>query len=228
MKSWPVCQRWILILMISLDSASLFVAASILLAMVPGPDNLFVMMLSAMHGMRSGLVVVAGLCSGLLIHTSAAALGVSVIFQTSALAFSLLKLFGAGYLLYLAWQAWQESVRVQARRDADWHQQDDAMSSFQLYLRGLVMNVTNPKVTLFFLAFLPQFVEPGQGAVPVQMTQLGILFIASSILVFTGIAWFSGRIGGWLQSSVKAQVWLNRSASLVFLSLAVKLLLAKA
>ena len=207
--------------MIPLNEAILFVMAAMALAMVPGPDNIFVMMLSALNGFKAGIAVVAGLCSGLVVHTMAAAMGISAIFQTSPVAFNVVKILGALYLLYLAWQSWNAgksdtSSGVQA---------PDSLKS--LYIRGLVMNITNPKVTIFFLAFLPQFANPAMGSVTAQMIQLGLLFIASAMLVFTAIAWFAGGLGDWLKHSPKAQTVMNRCASVVFVGLALKLVVSE-
>jgi threonine/homoserine/homoserine lactone efflux protein len=194
-----------------------FFAASLLLGIVPGPDNLFVLSQSALHGRRAGLVVTLGLCTGLIAHTSAVALGVAVIFQTSALAFSLLKYAGAAYLAWLAWGAFRASATrlPQGKRGA--------VGLGKLYRRGILMNVTNPKVSIFFLAFLPQFADPARGPVAVQMFLLGGLFLVASILVFGGVALLAGTVGQWLARSARAQTVLNRLAGLVFLGLALKL-----
>ena len=137
--------------MIPVDALLAFALASLLLALAPGPDNLFVLTESALSGPLAGFAVTLGLCTGLLLHTSAVALGVAAIFQVSALAFTLLKLVGAGYLLYLAWQAWRAPAASLPTAAAT----PPALG--RLYRRGIVMNVTNPKVSIFFLAFLPQF-----------------------------------------------------------------------
>jgi threonine/homoserine/homoserine lactone efflux protein len=143
----------------TIETLSAFFVASALLALAPGPDNVFVLTQSALYGKLSGLVVMLGLCTGLLAHTGAVAFGVAVLFQTSVLAFSLLKVVGAGYLLFLAWQMFRTSPE---RVDMHGNQRK---SLGTLYRRGIVMNVTNPKVSIFFLAFLPQFTDPQLGSV---------------------------------------------------------------
>lgn len=198
-----------------------FFAASVLLALAPGPDNLFVLSQSAVHGRTAGLAVTVGLCTGLIVHTSAVALGVAVIFQTSALAFSLLKYAGAAYLAWLAWQAFRVSGSRLSQVGAV------EVSRFKLYRRGIVMNITNPKVSIFFLAFLPQFADPARGPIWAQVMLLGGLFILATILVFGAVAILAGTLGQWLMGSVRAQVVINRLAGVVFLGLAFKLATAQ-
>ncbi len=205
---------------IAVDTVSLFVLASAALAVAPGPDNLFVVTQSALNGRIAGLLVTLGLCTGLLVHTTAVALGIAVIFATSAVAFTILKLVGAAYLLYLAWRAFR------AGRASVCVAPGQAASKRNLYLRGVIMNVTNPKVAIFFLAFLPQFTDPAVAApVTLQVLTLGALFIGVTFLVFGSIAWFAGLIGEKLTESVSAQRTLNRVAGLVFVGLAAKLVL---
>lgn len=203
--------------MIPVETLLTFFPASVLLALAPGPDNIFVLTQSSLYGKRSGLSVMLGLCTGLVVHSCAVALGVAVIFQQSALAFSVLKMAGAGYLLYLAWQAFRASAaNIQAGGKGE-------IRLLKLYGRGIVMNITNPKVSVFFLAFLPQFADPSRGAVWLQMLMLGGLFIFSTILVFGGIALLAGTLGEWLNRSHKAQRIMNRVAGMVFVGLALKL-----
>lgn len=203
--------------MLSLDIALPFFGASVLLGLSPGPDNLFVLMQSATRGRRAGYLVVLGLCTGLLGHTAAVALGLAALVMASATAFMLLKILGAAYLLYLAWMAWQAPDAIGP---------DTAESVSQargLYLSGVLMNLSNPKVALFFLAFLPQFVEPERGAVVWQIAQLGGIFMVSTFLVFGAISYFSAGIGQWLRRTRDAQRWMNRCSAAVFAALAVRL-----
>ena len=203
--------------MIPLDTLITFSTASVLLALAPGPDNIFVLTQSALRGRIAGLLVTLGLCTGVLVHTTAVAFGVAVIFQVSAVAFTMLKLFGAGYLLYLAWHAFRASAETIGAG------QSDRLNPVRLYRRGIIMNVTNPKVSIFFLAFLPQFADPARGSLTLQMLLLGGVFIGSTIFIFGGIALMAGSIGQWLNRSPKTQVVMNRIAGLVFVGLALKL-----
>jgi threonine/homoserine/homoserine lactone efflux protein len=207
--------------MIPMETLATFFMASVLLGLAPGPDNIFVLTQSALRGKIAGLLVTLGLCTGLVVHTTAVAFGVAVVFQASALAFSVLKLGGAGYLLYLAWQAFRASTtRLSAGRENE-------LRYAKLYRRGIIMNVTNPKVSIFFLAFLPQFANPGRGSMTLQMLLLGGVFILSTVLVFGTIALLAGSIGQWLNRSPKTQVIMNRIAGVVFVGLALKLATVK-
>jgi threonine/homoserine/homoserine lactone efflux protein len=198
-----------------------FTAASLILAFAPGPDNLFVLMQSALHGWRMGLAVTLGLCSGLVVHTAAVAFGVAVLFKQSDLAFLGLKAVGASYLLYLAWGAFRAGPAALPSQVAG------ARPFGRLYLRGIVMNVTNPKVAIFFLAFLPQFTDPARGNLATQIAVLGFLFMASALVAFSLIAVLAGSISQRLLGSTRAQVFLNRFAGLVFVALAVRLALSE-
>lgn len=207
--------------MIPVDVAGVFFLATVLLALAPGPDNIFVLTQSAQHGRMAGLFVTFGLCTGLIVHTTAVAIGIAAVFQTSALAFTLLKFAGAGYLMYLAW------LSFKAGNSEISNKQSAKVKMSQLYRRGVIMNVTNPKVTIFFLAFLPQFVDPTRGPVAVQIFLLGAIFVVAAILVFSFIAWGAGFLGEWLRNSGNAQTIINKVAGVVFLGMAVKLLTAE-
>lgn len=203
--------------MLSIETIITFFTASILLGLAPGPDNIFVLTQSALRGRCAGLVVVLGLCTGLIVHSMAVALGVAVIFQTSVIAFSVLKFIGAGYLAYLAWQAFRAPVEK-------FHSEpNEEVNRWKLYRRGIIMNITNPKVSIFFLAFLPQFADPLRGPISFQLLLLGGLFILATILVFGGIALLAGTLGQWLNRSDRVQKALNKVAGIVFLGLALKL-----
>ncbi len=207
--------------MIPFDVLLLFAVASAALAVAPGPDNIFVLTQSAIHGRKAGIFVTLGLCTGLLVHIAAVAFGVAAIFKTSAIAFTALKIVGAAYLLYLAWQAFRAGdTQITAASE-------NPVSTKSLYARGILMNVTNPKVAIFFLAFLPQFTDPSRGAISLQIISLGAVFMAMAFIIFSGIAWASSRIGGWLKRSKSAQVGINRIAGTVFVLLACRLALSK-
>lgn len=207
--------------MLTYEIALSFFGIAILLALTPGPDNLFVMMQSAAGGRASGMLVVLGLCTGLLGHTFAVAAGLAAVLAASESAFTLLKLAGAAYLVWLAWGA----LRSQGAAHAG--SQPLRLGAGQLYRRGIVMNLTNPKVTLFFLAFLPQFTAPTRGSVVPQIISLAGLFILATLLVFGAIAWFAGMLGARMRQSARAQRLLNRAAGVVFLGLALKLALSE-
>jgi threonine/homoserine/homoserine lactone efflux protein len=207
--------------MIPIDVLITFFAASALLALSPGPDNIFVLTQPALSGKLAGFVVTCGLCTGLIVHTLAVAFGVAVIFQASAIAFTALKIFGAGYLLYLAWHAFRASATQIKNNNTD------RLSHIKLYRRGIIMNVTNPKVSIFFLAFLPQFADPDRGALTLQLISFGGVFIVATVLVFGAIALLAGSLGEWLNRSQKTQQIMNRIAGTVFVALALKLAVIK-
>ena len=347
--------------MIPSDDLLVFAAASAALAIAPGPDNIFVLTQSALHGRWAGILVTCGLCTGLLLHITAVVLGVAAILKTSAIAFAVLKILGAAYLLYLAWQALQvrriasplpaelpmsnstlerstlvesplaespqekstvassilekspveespvatppvatptvakspeasptsedvtaaepnTSTHCAARDLASSHSPmstapmstapmstapmstaTDAASvpvtevpalltgvtcsditehsastpatgvpaprAGALCARGIVMNATNPKVAIFFMAFLPQFADPGRGSTSVQIVVLGLIFMVTTGVIFSLIAWTAGHLGAWLQRSERAQTNLHRVAATVFTLLAIRLLL---
>lgn len=205
----------------SLDTSLAFFGIALLLGFTPGPDNLFVMMQSATHGRRAGFCVVLGLCCGLLVHTTAVALGLAAVFAAAPAAFTLLKFAGAAYLAYLAWQAWRAPAAAQPDQPAP------QMHPGRMLVRGFIMNLTNPKVIFFFLAFLPQFVAPGLGPVALQLCWLGCLFILATLVSFGIITCFAAMLGERLKRSDAMQGILNRLSSLVFAGLALRLAFSK-
>ena len=208
--------------MLSIEILIAFFSASLLLALVPGPDNIFVLTQSIFQGKKSGLVIMLGLCTGLIFHTLAVTFGVAVIFQTSVIAFTILKIVGAMYLLYLAWQIFNApSEKIDNKNNSI------SIDYKKLYYRGIIMNITNPKVSIFFLAFLPQFTNPALGTVSLQMLFLGALFIIATILIFGSIALLSGSLSKVFNKSEKSQKFLNKLAFFVFLGLAIKLITTK-
>jgi len=168
-----------------------FLGASILLTLMPGPDNIFVLTESLTKGQRNGILISVGLGMGVLIHTLAAATGLSIIIQKSAMAFSIIKYLGALYLFYLAFQAFKEKpLTLHFESEANKEKQ----GAVSLIRKGIFMNVLNPKVSLFFIAFLPQFISTNGFSVIIQMIILGVIFMVQAILIFCGIAILSGRL----------------------------------
>lgn len=202
--------------MLNFDVAASFFGISLLLAVVPGPDNLFVLTNAAVAGRRAGWLVTLGLCTGLVVHTLLVLLGLTALLQSSDRAIDLMRVFGAIYLIYLAWRAFLApplDIESSGQRLAgNW------------YVRGIVLNLTNPKVALFFLAFLPQFIDD-EYPVEMQIVQLGVLFILATLIIFGSIATLAGHVGQRLRRSSRMQAILNRSAALVFVLLAVRLFL---
>lgn len=200
-----------------------FFGASLLLALMPGPDNIYVLTESLINGHRKGIAISLGLSLGVLIHTLAAATGLSLVIQNSALAFSIIKYLGAAYLFYLAYQAYGEK-----RMELDLEGQKDTMpvAIFPLVRKGFLMNVLNPKVSLFFIAFLPQFVSETGMNVTLQMIILGLIFMVQAFVVFSLIALLASRLTKYIQSS---RFWkITKWSKIVVLSvLGLTLALAK-
>ena len=194
-----------------------FIAASTILSLAPGPDNIFVLIQSALYGPRAGIFITLGLCTGLIVHTTAVAMGIAAIFLVSKTAFTVLKSVGALYLLYLAWLAF----RAQASQ-LEVHE-NQPVKTHALYRRGIIMNLSNPKVAIFFLAFLPQFADPNTGQMSFQLFKLGLIFIAVALTVFSSIAWLAGFLTRKMQQSPKIQEVMNKCAAAIFVALAVKL-----
>lgn len=198
-----------------------FVAASMLLSITPGPDILYVMTQSISQGKKAGIATALGLSTGLIVHTAAAALGVSAILQQSAVAFRILKYAGALYLFYLAWKALREKTAFAL--DAA----NTAKDGAALYRQGILMNILNPKVGLFFLAFLPQFVNSAAGNVPGQMIVLGLIFMLQTIVIFSLVALFSGAIGQKLLGRPRVAKYIGYAKASVFALIGIKLALSE-
>lgn len=200
---------------------SYFLGASMLLTVAPGPDNIFVVTQGITRGKKAAVITAAGMCSGISVHTAGAALGISAIFYSSALAFSLVKFAGAAYLLFLAWKT------IRERRDIALTGNASPLSGVALFQRGFVMNVLNPKVALFFLAFLPQFVSPQSANVVREMILLGLIFMVQGIIIFTAIGLLSGVIGAYILKKPKLSGIFSWLTAGVFATLGIRLALAQ-
>jgi threonine/homoserine/homoserine lactone efflux protein len=204
--------------MFELHTIIMFISASALLAVAPGPDNIFVLTQSMVHGRKAGFLITLGLCTGLIVHTLLVSLGVAVIFQKSLIAFNILKYCGACYLAWLAYKSFRAGATHIETEEAS------ELPSGRLYRRGIIMNITNPKVALFFMAFLPQFASSSNGSMPLQMVFLGCLFIVVTLIVFGLVSQLAGYVGEFMTRSERAGRILNRVAGTVFLALALKLI----
>ncbi len=196
-----------------------FLGASIVISFAPGPDNIFVLMQSVIYGKKAGLKIISGLCSGLLIHTFLVTVGISGLIRASTTAFFALKVVGCIYLVYLAYLAWFAPTMILAEEDSNNVRQE--MSSFAWWRRGLIMNLTNPKVIIFFLAFFPQFLSDTRNHA-VQMIIMGVTFIAATIFVFGLVAVFAELVRK-LVSTPKVQKIINRTGAVIFVLLAANL-----
>ena len=203
-----------------------FTIAAAILAVAPGPDNLFVLLQSAMYGAKAGVFVTLGLCVGVFIQTLLAAFGVAAVVAASPTLLMIIQFAGAAYLLYLAWGAWRAPVGGGDKAEASKYPR---LTNFQLWRRGILMNITNPKVLIFFLAFFPQFIVKGatETQVMIQMLIMGMTFMLCTLVVFIAVAWCAGTLADRLRSP-KVQTILNKVSAVIFTILAISTLLWKA
>ncbi len=199
-----------------------FLLAAIAITASPGPDNLMVLGMGMSRGRRQGVAFGLGCALGCLSHTALAVAGVSAVIAASPFAFTLLRIAGGLYLVWLGVQALRSKGGA---RVADAVAQDQSLSA--LFLRGMLANAINPKVVLFFLSFLPQFVVPSQGAVGWQMAALGIPFTVQAAVLFGLLGLFAGTIGQWLLRRPRAGLWLDRVAGTVFVGLGLRLIASR-
>lgn len=202
-----------------------FLLASCVLIAAPGPDNLCVLSLGVSRGRRAGVGFAVGCAIGCLTHTLWAVIGIAALIAASQTAFTLLKVAGAAYLLYLGVGTLRSSGTFAGSPDgANGGQPATRMAPY--VLRGFLANALNPKVALFFLALLPQFMDPAQPAAP-QAASLGGLFCLLTVVAFGALGLYAGIAGQWLAQRAGVARWLDRAAGCVFIALAGKLLWAK-
>ena len=203
---------------------ALFVAASLVVIVAPGPDNVYVLTRGTAQGRKVALASAWGMCSGLLFHTTLAAVGLSTILARSAVALSVVKYIGAAYLVYLGVKALlsREEFSTEGERLS-------AVNLRNFFLQGLTMNLLNPKVAVFFMAFLPQFVSPSvgtAGGVALRLVALGLVFALLSVVIFSAIALFSGAVGDRLSRNSRFPTALQWSTGFVLVGLGVRLALS--
>ena len=205
--------------LLALPQATGFLLAAMLVTLAPGPDNLMVLGLGMARGRRQGVAFGLGCALGCLNHTLLAALGVSALIAASAVAFTALKIAGGLYLLWLGVQSIRNARASQPSRNAV---PDE--SAARLFVKGLVANAINPKVILFFLAFLPQFVAAARAGAGWQIAQLGLIFTLQTVVIFGAIGWFAGAVGERLARRPAIGAWLDRLAGGIFVLLGLRLL----
>ena len=217
--------------MFGIHSVALFVVSGFLLNITPGPDTLFIMSRSAAHGWRAGSVAALGICSGVFVHILAAALGLSAVLATSATAFTAVKFIGAAYLIYVGIGLLRSKHRPTSSDLAA--KTDSAVvrpvsSAYRkIFVQGVFTNVLNPKVALFFLAFVPQFILPESSNKALAFLVLGCLFNFNSLLWCQLVAVASARASRSVQVSRRVAQWLNRAIGAVFIAFGLRLMLAK-
>ena len=197
-----------------------FILAVSILAISPGPDNIFVLMQSVVHGKKYGLATITGLMTGCIVHTTFVAVGISAIIKENNTIFLVIKILGAVYLLYLAYNVITGGSEISMSTE-----KIDKKTPFQLFKIGFIMNVLNPKVTLFFLALFPGFLFSEILPISLQFYTLGALFILVSFVVFSLIAILGGTISEKIKTSKNIGVWLQWMQVFVFIGIAVFILI---
>ena len=198
-----------------------FLTAAILITLSPGPDNMMVLGAGIAKGRARGIAFGLGCALGCLNHTLLAVIGVSALIAASPTAFTALKVAGGLYLIWMGCQALRSRGGAQvAGRVPD-------ESARQLFFKGLLANAINPKVVLFFLSFLPQFVVASRGDANWQIAWLGLIFTVQAALIFGLLGYFSGAIGQWLNRTPRAGMWLDRIAGAIFVGLGLRLIVAR-
>lgn len=207
--------------MIDPTNFMLFLAASWALIIAPGPDIIYVVTRGVSQGRKAALLSAVGVTLGILVHTLFAALGLSVILRTSALAFLVVKYVGAVYLIYLGVKTLLDKSSL-TPIEAQEH-----LSPRSILWQGMLSNVLNPKVALFFLAFLPQFVNQANGYVPLQMFTLGLIFAFFGVIFLLALAFFAGQVGNWLAGKQKLADTLRWLTGVILIGLGLRLALTQ-
>ena len=198
---------------------ALFLVASTLLALAPGPDIIYVLTRAVSQGRKAGIAAALGFASGCVFHTVLAAVGVAALIRSSELAFDIVRYAGAAYLVWIGIQA------LRHRSAFSIEGASDAKALITIYKQSVIGNMLNPKVTLFFLAFLPQFVNAEAGNVGLQMALLGVVFMVVTIVVFGAVALFAAMIGDWVRRKPAIGERLNVFAGLTFIALGIRVAL---
>lgn len=195
-----------------------FICAAVFLTLMPGPDILFVITQSITRGSRAGVLFAAGLCTGLVVHITAVSLGISVLLMSWPFAFMVLKFAGAAYLLYLGVKAFL------ARKENHFKLNPDQAGEGKLYRKGILMNVLNPKVILFFLAFFPQFADKGMAHPAGQMLLLGLIFMLQAFLIFSLVAMLAGRLVRRFMQNQKIALGVNVAEAVIYCVIGISIL----
>ncbi|MDC9598861.1 LysE family translocator [Xenorhabdus anantnagensis] len=206
----------------SIETLVTFISMSTFLCFLPGPDNILVLNQSVINGHKSGILITIGLCIGLVIHTSLASLGIAAIIQTNAVALEIIRLLGVFYLSYLAWEAFKAKPIHLADNNTFYDKK-------KLIKKGLLMNLSNPKVIIFFLAFLPQFTTDNAINISdsLQLLYLGLIFVVIAFIVFALISYLSGFLNKMISNKPAIQTALNKTTCLIFIVLAINLFLSQ-
>ena len=195
----------------------LFIGFSWILIITPGPDLIYVLTKGISAGRRAGLISAAGVTLGILVHTVFAALGLSLILKTSAVAFTMVKIIGAGYLIYLG-------IKTLVKKDDLKIPSEKKTSARAIFVQGLISNTFNPKIALFFMAFLPQFIKTNEANVsPIPFLILGTVFALFGMTFLAILGYFSGTVGQYLKARKSISKWINYIAGVVLILLGIRL-----
>ncbi len=196
-----------------------FLTASILLTLMPGPDIIYVIMLSITRGKKYGIITSLGLVSGIMVHTTLIAFGVAAIINESDVLFTIIKILGALYLFYLAFKTYKSSINIEFNISGDSNK-----SFLDLFKQGFIMNVLNPKVAIFFLAFLPGFIVKENGNITAQIYILGIVFMIQAFLIFSLVSISSSKLTSFLRDNDKFKKVLHWLQIIVFIAIGIYIL----
>jgi len=208
--------------MLSAEQFFGFLLAASVITVSPGPDNMMVLSIGMAKGRLPGIAFGLGCALGCLSHTLLAVLGVSALIAASPEAFTALKVCGGLYLVWLGVNALRSAGGASVGKASD-----DRQTPHKLFLKGIVANAINPKVILFFLSFLPQFVVPGHGSVAAQMAWLGIIFTVQAGVIFGLLGYFSGTVGQWINTSPRLGTAMDRLTGVIFVGLGLRLIVSR-
>lgn len=208
--------------MLSAEQFFGFLLAASVITIAPGPDNMMVLSIGMAKGRLPGIAFGLGCALGCLSHTLLAVMGVSALIAASPEAFTALKVGGGLYLVWLGFNALRSAGGATVRKPSD-----DQPSPRKLLVKGIVANAINPKVILFFLSFLPQFVVPGNGSLAAQMAWLGIIFTGQAALIFGLLGCFSGTVGQWISTSPRLGTAMDRLTGVIFVGLGLRLIVSR-
>lgn len=208
--------------MFGIHDFALFLAAGVLLNLTPGPDTVYILGRSVAHGREAGIASALGISLGSIFHTCAAALGLSAILATSAFAFTTIKLLGGAYLIFLGIK-----MLLDRRKHLTLPSNFRRRTIAAAFRQGVFTNVLNPKVALFFLAFLPQFIDPASNVKVLAFLTLGLTFVTTGTIWCLVLAWFASAFSKRLRTNETMAQWLNRTAGALFVFLGLRLATAK-
>ncbi|WP_196888365.1 LysE family translocator [Aureivirga sp. CE67] len=200
----------------NIDLLFSFLTASILLTIMPGPDIIYVLIQSISNGKKYAISTAAGLVSGIIVHTTLIAFGVSALIKESEIIYTIIKFFGVFYLLYLAYKTYRASAVIDLNVKTN-----NNTSLLKLFRQGFIMNVLNPKVTIFFLALFPSFIDDSLGNVTVQIYVLGLVFMLQAFIIFSSMAVLADKLTSFLRENDKFQIILKWLQIIVLVGISV-------